>query len=341
MSVLWTRALESDNDVGVTIEVGLTMQKDKLQSAACQAVREKITTFEQGGLPREVSEQYCKAYGLEIGDAQMKFFTIDTTDCNTICYIFKPQNPKACVILVHGYLDHSMAWRNIVPCLLKDGYMVLLYDMKGHGLSDGARADIGDFGEYRRQMEQVLEFAARFGLRLHAIAHSTGAGVLADLLLNDKKHAEMISSSALIAPLLHSAHWGVSRMAVGILPLTSVKRSFRKNSSDSSFMKFQKADPLQYDKIPISWMNANTAWAKRMLASVSVYDDDNVLFIQGAKDAVVDWKFNMKFYGQRFPHAKKIMYENGRHQLMNESQQMIDELGDDLLKWIDIEREGI
>ncbi|MBQ7651638.1 MAG: alpha/beta hydrolase [Victivallales bacterium] len=315
------------------------MEKDKLQLEACQVVKAKIASFEQGGLPCDAVEQYCKAYGLELGDARAQIFSMNVNGCNTACYVFKPQKPKACVLLVHGYLDHAMAWRKLIPRLLKEGYVVFLYDLPGHGFSDGARADIGDFGEYSGQLAQVMEFASRYG-RLHTVAHSTGAGILADMLMHDTSHADMLDSAVLIAPLLHSAHWGLSRMAVEILPLASVRRTFRKNSSDASFMEFQKADPLQHDRIPVSWTNANAAWSKKMSASSSVYDGDNVLFIQGDKDKVVDWKYNMKFYRQRFPKAKMLMLEKGRHQLMNEAPEIVGRLESDIVEWLGIEREG-
>jgi alpha-beta hydrolase superfamily lysophospholipase len=216
--------------------------------------------------------------------------------------------------------------------------MLLMYDLPGHGFSEGARAEIGDFSEYREQMGQLIDFAVTRGFRLHVVAHSTGAGVLADLLLHDKAHADMISSAVMIAPLLHSAHWAVSRTALGILPLESVRRSFRKNSSDESFKEFQKSDPLQYDRIPVSWTDANAAWAKRMLASSSEYEAANALFIQGNKDKVVDWKYNMKFYARKFPRGRFSIYEKARHQLMNESPQIIEILSNEIVEWLDNEQ---
>ena len=157
---------------------------------------------------------------------------------------------------------------------------------------------------------------------------------MADLLLHDSKYADMLSNVVLIAPLLHSAHWGVSRFAVGLAPMKSVKRKFRKNSSDPSFMDFQKSDPLQYDRIPLSWTDANAAWAKYMLSSDAVFDGERVVFIQGDNDEVVDWKYNMKYFRRKFPKAKFSMYDDGRHQLMNESKFLLDILSNEIIEWL-------
>ena len=109
--------------------------------------------------------------------------------------------------------------------------------------------------------------------------------------------------------------------------------------TEEAVKAFQKADPLQYDRIPVSWTNANAAWAKRMVASSSVYDGSNVLFIQGDKDKVVDWKYNMKYYGKKFPKGTFSIYAKTRHQLMNESPQIIETLLDEIVKWLGKEQE--
>ncbi len=311
--------------------------KDIIQTTVCQAVRAQIAPFGQEGVTDETVAKYCVAYGLKIDDADMQIFMVESEDTlrRTACYVITPENPKACVVFVHGYLDHAAAWRLLVPRLLKENYMLFMYDLPGHGFSDGARADIGNFSEYLKQLGEIIDFVSKKGLKMHVVAHSTGAGVMADLLLHDKEHADKLSNVVLLAPLLHSAHWGMSRFAVGLAPIKSVKRSFRKNSSDPSFLEFQKSDPLQYDRIPMSWTNANAAWAKSMLASDAVFEGERVLFIQGDNDDVVDWKYNLKYYRQKFPKAKISMYDYGRHQLMNESKFILDHLSYEIIKWLD------
>ena len=58
-------AKEGDN-------VELIMDKDKLQTEACQAVKAQIATIEQGGLPAEVAADYFKAYDLDVGNVPPK-----------------------------------------------------------------------------------------------------------------------------------------------------------------------------------------------------------------------------------------------------------------------------
>ena len=71
-----------------------------------------------------------------------------------------------------------------------------------------------------------------------------------------------------------------------------------------------------------------------MLSADSVFEGEKVLFIQGEKDDVVDWNFNMKYYRRKFPKAEFSMYDDGRHQLMNESPQIIGALSDEIAKWL-------
>ena len=43
-----------------------------------------------------------------------------------------------------------------------------------------------------------------------------------------------------------------------------------------------------------------------------------VLIIQGADDAIVDWKYNIKFFRKKIKSVEVRMIENARHQLINE-----------------------
>ena len=42
---------------------------------------------------------------------------------------------KPTMVLSHGFSDNGLCWMGIVPAL-QDGYDVIMYDARGHGLSD-------------------------------------------------------------------------------------------------------------------------------------------------------------------------------------------------------------
>src|SRR5687767_15481803 len=49
------------------------------------------------------------------------------------------ENPKAIVCLVHGHGEHTGRYRHVGEALAKAGYILLGFDLRGHGLSGGQR----------------------------------------------------------------------------------------------------------------------------------------------------------------------------------------------------------
>ena len=108
----------------------------------------------------------------------------------------------------------------------------------------------------------------------------------------------------------------------------SLPRKFRNNSSDKGFVRFMKRDPLQEHRVPMAWVKAHRAWVDRIeRASIS---QKPIRILQGTKDTTVSWQYNLEFLRVKFPNAEVLLIENGRHQLINES----DELRNRTLKFI-------
>lgn len=293
-----------------------------MQAAACQAVMSKMANYKEGGVPHEAAQKYLDAYGVAVTDAAFRMGCISTSSGRTVVQTFLPKEYSAAVLLVHGYFDHSVSWRHIVPQLTKSGYGVILFDLPGHGLSGCARAEIGSFSEYRELLAEMIDFATELssGLPVHLVAHSTGAGVTADLLMHLPDAGGKLGKVVLVAPLLRSSYWAASGIGVAVSGVfkKEVKRSFRVNSSDPAFKQFQMRDPLQHGMLPLSWPKAQRKWHEMMVESHAT-SGKRILFVQGDLDDVVAWDFNIPFYMKRFPKGKVEMMPGARHQIMNES----------------------
>jgi hypothetical protein len=64
--------------------------------------------------------------------------------------------PKATVIIVHGYLDHSGLYGRLIRWSLEQNYNVICFDLPGHGLSSGEPANIDSFATYTHIFRQVI-----------------------------------------------------------------------------------------------------------------------------------------------------------------------------------------
>ncbi|MBV24840.1 MAG: lysophospholipase, partial [Gemmatimonadetes bacterium] len=54
--------------------------------------------------------------------------------------------PRAIILVLHGYAEHGGRYAHVAEVLAADGLAVLVPDHVGHGLSEGERALITDFG---------------------------------------------------------------------------------------------------------------------------------------------------------------------------------------------------
>lgn len=82
------------------------------------------------------------------------------------------------VVLLHGALSSSLIWRNVLPHLTENGYMVHVYDLLGYGLSE--RPSNPSIDTSTSAQVPILEaLLSHWGLEtFHLVAHSIG-GVIA------------------------------------------------------------------------------------------------------------------------------------------------------------------
>lgn len=260
---------------------------------------------------------YWRFYGLDVPNVKHYFGTLDRVGGRLAVHVFVPPAPTATVVLVHGYYDHTGVWRHLIPPLLERRFAVIAYDQPGHGLSDGARADIASFTDYDTAFDDILAFSRQhLPSPCHVIAHSMGAGVTLSRLIETPRGD--IGHVVLLAPLIRSAHWVVSGIGNTVASwfTKSLPRIYRNNSADSEYRCFVRNDPLQYNRIPTAWIKAHRDWVAKIERVKPTLRPVSVL--QGKNDSTVDWKSNLAWIRRVFPRATITLIPGAGHQLMNE-----------------------
>lgn len=247
-------------------------------------------------------------------------------------YYFKPllndsvegTEPKGTVLLLHGYLDYMGALHGLQRFLIERNYAVLIMDLPGHGLSSGRRGSIDSFENYGELVVTAADLHKKHELpgELSVFGFSIGAAAILEAIY---KEVQWGGKTVLMAPLVRSAKWLISRWAHGLIKDFDgeLGRYYRPCSKDKPFLKSLKEDPLGVKRFPIEWGTAYYTWEKKI--QDATFSDRPLVVIQGTGDGTVNWRYNLAFYRTRFPSATIFEVKGAEHHLLNEAPQYRDQ----------------
>lgn len=211
---------------------------------------------------------------------------------------WRPEQPKAVVLVVHGFGEHSGRYGYLVPPLTAAGYAVYSLDHRGHGRSPGKRGHIDSFDDYLADVRALAAFAqaASPGLPVVVFGHSLG-GLIA--LLYALRYPSGLAGVIASAPLLTKPN--VSPMLLTVAQLLSrVAPSFALDtgldattiSRDPAEVERYTSDPQVHSKSTaragseimkaIDWAQAH---AGELTVPLLLYhgDADNLVPIEGSR----------------------------------------------------------
>ena len=268
--------------------------------------------------------EYLEFYAIDFARQQAgvshRIGTVPSGDCQLAVHCWQQADARHNLLLVHGYLDHVGLYRHLIGHALGRGCNVVAFDLPGHGLSTGTPVAIGDFREYGDAIADVLTALELPRLPWQAMAQSTGAAALVEFARHHPPWP--FTGTVLLAPLLRPAGWWQVRAAHALVHrfADTVPRGFADNSSDRDFLAFVRNDPLQSQRIHVSWVGALRRWlAELPLQDLGV---GPALLVQGDADTTVDWRYNLPRYGKLFPGLRIELVHGAGHQLANESRSL-------------------
>jgi alpha-beta hydrolase superfamily lysophospholipase len=272
---------------------------------------------------RAYLEFYDIDFAGEIDGVDHYFGRIDDPPHRLSIHCWRPRRPVGQFFVLHGYFDHIGIYRHLIRFLLERHFVVVGFDLPGHGLSSGDPAHIDSFDEYVTSFDRCLCVIGpeRRGLPWHIVGQSTGAAIAMEWALTNgyMKANAPFESMVLLAPLVRPARWPIVRVGYhfGRHFVERQARMFNQNSDDAEFLRFlRELDPLQAKSLPIAWVTAMVHWMRRFRRHSPT--DLAPLVIQGQRDGTVDWRFNVKEIGRLFD-ADIVYVPEARHHLVNES----------------------
>lgn len=285
-----------------------------------------LSRLTPGDALTDAVHDYFRHYGLEalLNDAsEVHAGFVDTGRFALWCQVWSPPKPTGTAFVIHGYFDHLGLYRHLLSCLLAKGWRVVLWDLPGHGLSSGPRAEIEDFDDYQHCLAHLQETLQTLGMAPEpwlGVGQSTGAAILATDALTRREAAHW-AGIVLLAPLVRPWRWSqASWLHLIASPFVKeLPRKYRPNSTDEAFTAFLRdQDPLQPERLSVAWITAMRRWMPRLLALEP--NPLPTLILQGEQDLTVDWEWNLAILAEKFPNAEIHRHPEARHHLVNEAE---------------------
>jgi hypothetical protein len=137
----------------------------------------------------------------QVAAATYEDVSLRTSDGLTLKGWFFPVRGDRAAILIHGRhanrAEYQGRLEHIADFLIADGFSVLLFDLRGHGDSDGDRFSLGQFE--RLDVASAIDFVGSRGFaenRIALLGISLGAGTAIQELLLHPKIGALISDSS-------------------------------------------------------------------------------------------------------------------------------------------------
>jgi alpha-beta hydrolase superfamily lysophospholipase len=258
-------------------------------------------------------------------DARLQYLT--TSDNLKLYYeLWMPDKPKAVVVFVHGLGDHLGRYASFAKFLIANGYGVCLYDQRGHGRSTGRRMHCRSFGDYLKDLSQVIELVQdiRPNAPLFLAGHSFGGQVAINFVTKYSKGLRgVVALSPNIEPLVAIPGWK-KKFALklsAVIPIVKFKSWVdpKDFSHDLQVVERAKADPLMHWHVTArlgAEILKNLDGIKMQAFQVKI----PALFMHGGDDKITSIEATRKFYHHLLVQNKDLKtYPGMYHELLNES----------------------
>jgi alpha-beta hydrolase superfamily lysophospholipase len=252
-------------------------------------------------------------------------FTIETADNLTLFgQGWTPdQAVHGVVCLVHGLGEHSSRYRHVADFLTQSGYVLLTFDKRGHGRSDGQRGHAPNYEVLLDDIEQLLEEARhRYPQTPHFLyGHSMGGNLVINYVLRRRPQlAGVIATSPWLRLAVEPSRGRLflAQVMDVLAPSLSLPSGLQAEaiSRDPDEVEAYRNDPLVHDRVTSRLgmsLIESAQWALEHAEDFPL----PLLITHGSEDRLTSAEASAEF-AERADDCTFMLWENLRHETHNE-----------------------
>jgi len=252
---------------------------------------------------------------------------------------WQTDQPKATVLISHGYAEHSGRYDEFAMFLTDNGFDVFALDHRGHGKSAGEAAHIDSFEQYVTDLHEFRKLVqSQITNPLYLLGHSMGGAIagLYSIKFQDGLAGLILSSpylkNAVKVPAIKIALAGliakIAPKAVLVAPLDAGLVSH-----DLEVVEKYKTDPLNYTEGTKAKMGSELLKAGPMVLKDAGAINLPTLILYGSDDQIADPEGSRELFEKLGARDKKLIgYDGFYHEILNEiDREMVYE---DIVDWL-------
>ncbi len=253
--------------------------------------------------------------------------TLAAPDGTQLVYdAYEPPQPRAAVLLLHGWADHAGRWREVGERLRDAGLATYLLDQRGHGRSGGRPGYLSRFSQLLGDL-QAFRRAVRLRTDGRQLLLGLGFGGLVALRYLETQPSDAIAAAVVCCPWLGPAFkapaWTrvAGRVLQDLWPTLSMPLRLdpEQLSRDPAVNKAYSEDPAVHDVIsPGAWREIK--WAQGAVVADAQRIESPLLLLLAGEDRVVDAHLGRAFADGLTGAAEVRWYPEMYHEILHDPQ---------------------
>ncbi len=235
------------------------------------------------------------------------------------------KSPKAILLVVHGFAEHSGRYMNLVNYFVPKSYAVYGLDHRGHGNSEGLRGCVEGFSYYLDDLKTFFDIVRdkHGNAKIFIVGHSMGGTIATAYAVHhqDEFDGLILSGAGLkVAISVSPALIMIARIFSLLLPKTSIA-GFNASviSQDKAVVDAYMNDPLVYRGKVRARLGAELVRIMQELPRQMPKIALPILIMHGTADQLSDPRGSELLYERVSSRDKTLkLYDGFYHEIFNE-----------------------